>query len=171
MTMIEKIIAHKMLTMGPRFVKPNDVAFARVDGGYSHEFTSAQVHEFLRQEFGDSYQIHNPEKYAVFEDHLIYTDGVKRMAPFADKIETLRQKQKEFQVHTNARDFSAQGGISPGICHEVAREEIIEPGDFILATDSHTCMGGGNGALAYGVGATEYAAIVPGEPTQNRVHP
>src|SRR5262249_43407176 len=40
------------------------------------------------------------------------------------------------------------------------RERIIEPGDFIQATDSHTCMGGANGALAYGVGATEYAALV-----------
>jgi len=42
----------------------------------------------------------------------------------------------------------------------VARERIIDPGDFIQATDSHTCMGGDNGALAYGVGATEYAALV-----------
>jgi 3-isopropylmalate/(R)-2-methylmalate dehydratase large subunit len=42
----------------------------------------------------------------------------------------------------------------------VARERIIEPGDFIQATDSHTCMGGSLGAMAYGVGSTEYAALV-----------
>src|SRR5204863_5210758 len=42
----------------------------------------------------------------------------------------------------------------------VAGERIVGPGDFIQATDSHTCMGGANGALAYGVGATEYAALV-----------
>ena len=42
----------------------------------------------------------------------------------------------------------------------MARERIIEPGDFIQATDSHTCMGGSLDALAYGVGATEYAALV-----------
>ena len=58
------------------------------------------------------------------------------------------------------QDFSAVDGISPGICHTIAREKIIEPGDFIQATDSHTCMGGSVGALAYGVGATEYAALV-----------
>src|SRR5438552_18310533 len=82
------------------------------------------------------------------------------MAPFSKEIETLRRLQREFQAKTGVRDFSAKGGVSPGICHQVAREKIIEPGDLILATDSHTCMGGGSDALAYGVGATEYAAIV-----------
>ena len=65
--------------------------------------------------------------------------------------------QREFQRHTACRDFSATDNVSPGICHEVAREYIIDPGDFIQATDSHTCMGGVNNALAWGVGATEYA--------------
>jgi 3-isopropylmalate/(R)-2-methylmalate dehydratase large subunit len=58
------------------------------------------------------------------------------------------------------QDFSVKDGLSPGICHQVAREKIIEPGDLILATDSHTTMGGGNNAYAYGVGATEYANLV-----------
>jgi 3-isopropylmalate/(R)-2-methylmalate dehydratase large subunit len=51
-------------------------------------------------------------------------------------------------------------GISPGICHQVAREEFIEIGDFIQATDSHTCMGGASNALTWGVGATEYANLI-----------
>jgi 3-isopropylmalate/(R)-2-methylmalate dehydratase large subunit len=42
----------------------------------------------------------------------------------------------------------------------VAREQMIDPGDFIQATDSHTCMGGCNNALAWGVGATEYANLL-----------
>jgi 3-isopropylmalate/(R)-2-methylmalate dehydratase large subunit len=58
------------------------------------------------------------------------------------------------------RDYSAKNGISPGICHQVAREQFLDPGDFVQATDSHTCMGGGNNALAWGVGATEYAGLV-----------
>jgi homoaconitase/3-isopropylmalate dehydratase large subunit len=37
---------------------------------------------------------------------------------------------------------------------------MIVPGDFIQATDSHTTMGGSLGALAYGVGTTEYAALI-----------
>ncbi|MBI3270322.1 MAG: aconitate hydratase [Planctomycetes bacterium] len=161
MTMAEKIVArHLVGTKGTAYVKPGDAVLAFVDGGYSHEFTTAQVHYFLESEFGADYRVPNPSKFAVFEDHVLYADGVKKMAPFADKIETLRRLQREFQRHTGVRDYSAKNGVSPGICHQVAREKFIEPGDFIQATDSHTCMGGGSNSLAYGVGATEYAGLV-----------
>src|SRR3954463_14522267 len=160
MTMAEKILARHMSGDGPHYVKPGDAVVVSVDGGYSHEFTTAQVHYFLEQEYGADYQVKNPGKFAVFEDHLIYADEVPKMRVFLDKIETLRQLQREFQIHTGVRNFSAKDGVSPGICHEVAREELIEPGDFIQATDSHTCMGGVNNALAWGVGATEYADLI-----------
>ena len=161
MTMAEKLIAsHLVGATGEHWVAPGDSALVKVDGGYSHEFTTAQVHYFLAQEYGADYGVVHPEKFAVFEDHLLYADGVKKMMPFADQIQTLRDLQREFQRHTGVRDYSARDGVSPGICHQVAREQFIDPGDFIQATDSHTCMGGGNNALAYGVGATEYAALV-----------
>lgn len=164
MTMGEKILARHMVRSAgddkPKFVKPGDAVVVNVNGGYTHEFTTAQVHYFLEQEYGPDYAIRNPDKFAVFEDHLIYADEVPKMRPFMDKIETLRSLQREFQRHTNCRDFSAKDKVSPGICHEVAREFIIDPGDFIQATDSHTCMGGVNNALAWGVGATEYANLV-----------
>ena len=160
MTIAEKILAAHLVGDGPRPLKPGDAVVVSVDGGYSHEFTTAQVGHFLEQEFGPGYTVKNPSKFAVFEDHLIYADGVPAMSRFSPEIETLRRLQREFQRKTGVRDYSAQGGVSPGICHQVAREQFVDPGDLILATDSHTCMGGGNGALAYGVGATEYAAIV-----------
>ncbi len=156
-------------TPHPVFVKPGDAVVVEVDGGYTHEFTTAQVHYFLEQEYGPDYAIKNPQKFAVFEDHLIYADDVARMRPFMAKIQTLRDLQREFQQHTGCRDFSAVDNISPGICHEVAREYIIDPGDFIQATDSHTCMGGVNNALAWGVGATEYANLVHSGFTQVEV--
>ena len=160
MTLAEKILArHVKDARGEVFVKPGDAVCVKVDGGYSHEFTTAQVHYFAEQEYGPGYRLHDPRKFAVFEDHLIYADGVERMAPFAPKIQVLRDLQRAFQRHTGVLDFSAQDGVSPGICHSVAREKFIEPGDFIQATDSHTCMGGALNALAYGVGATEYAAL------------
>jgi 3-isopropylmalate/(R)-2-methylmalate dehydratase large subunit len=162
MTMSEKILASKLLPgQGAPFVKPGDAVMVRVDAGYSHEYTTAQVHAFLEEEYGADYRIaSDPSKFAVFEDHLIYADGVEAMKPFADKIETLRVLQRAFQKHTGVRDYSAVGGESPGICHQVAREQFILPGDFVQATDSHTCMGGGSNALAFGVGATEYAALI-----------
>jgi len=162
MTMVEKMIANKLLGQNgsARYVKPGDAVLSQVDGGYSHEFTTAQVHEFLKQEYGDNYSLPNPSKYAVFEDHLLYATGVPRFGRFTEKIQTLRDMQNVFQRHTGVRDYSAEDGISPGICHQVAREEFIDVGDFIQATDSHTCMGGATNALAYGVGSTEYANLV-----------
>jgi 3-isopropylmalate/(R)-2-methylmalate dehydratase large subunit len=162
MTMAEKILARHMTGVDDeqRFVKPGDAVVVSVDGGYSHEFTTAQVHYFLEQEYGPDYEVQNPERFAVFEDHLVYADEVRKMRPYLEQIETLRRLQREFQAHTKVRDFSTHEGVSPGICHEVAREQMIEPGQFVQATDSHTCMGGVNNALAWGVGATEYASLV-----------
>jgi len=162
MTMAEKVIAARLLRPGAagRYVQPGDAVLARVDAGYSHEFTTAQVHVFLQEEFGADYRVQSPDKFAVFEDHLLYADGVVRFAPFAGKIQTLRDLQREFQAHTGVRDYSAWDGVSPGICHQVAREEFLDPGDFVQATDSHTCMAGGSNALGWGVGATEYAGLV-----------
>jgi 3-isopropylmalate/(R)-2-methylmalate dehydratase large subunit len=160
-TMAEKILAAHLVGLPAETVlDPGDAVMVRVDAGYSHEFTTAQVHHFLAEEYGKDYSVKDPARFAVFEDHLIYADGVARMAPFAPKIQRLRDLQREFQRHTGVRDYSARDGISPGICHEVARVQFVEPGDFVQATDSHTCMGGGNGALAWGVGATEYAALI-----------
>ncbi|HVS19993.1 MAG TPA: aconitase family protein, partial [Planctomycetota bacterium] len=161
MTMGEKILARHLVGGTPEScVQPGDACLVNVDGGYSHEFTTAQVHHFLAQEYGADYTVPNPAKFAVFEDHLLYATGVARMQPFEDQIETLRRLQREFQAHTGVRDYSARDGVSPGICHQVAREHFVDPGDFIQATDSHTCLGGGNNALTWGVGATEYAGLI-----------
>jgi len=183
MTMAEKILAGHLMTIGEgagqgeaeadgaahRYVKPGDAVVVRVDGGYSHEFTTAQVHYFLEQEYGDDYAVQDPSKFAVFEDHLIYADDVPKMRGFIGKIDVLRELQRDLQQHTGVRDYSAKDRVSPGICHEVAREQLIEPGDFIQATDSHTCMGGVNNALAWGVGATEYANLLHSGFTQVEV--
>jgi 3-isopropylmalate/(R)-2-methylmalate dehydratase large subunit len=160
MTMAEKIISSHAVGGALNSVKPGEAVLVNVDGGYSHEFTSAQVHYFLGREYGDDYSLPNPSKFAVFEDHLIYADGVDKYAPFIDKIKTLRSMQRSFQEHTGVRNYNAIDGRSPGICHQVAREQFIDPGDFIQATDSHTCMAGGNNSFGFGVGATEYANLI-----------
>ncbi len=160
MTICEKILANHLVPGQGKYVKPGDSVLVAVDGGYSHEFTSAQVHTFLTDRYGTNYEIANGEKFAVFEDHLIYADDVLRFVQYKPKIQLLRQIQREFQAHTGMRDYTATQGAAPGICHQIAREKIIEPGDFVLATDSHTCMAGASNTLAWGVGATEYAALL-----------
>ncbi|MDP6864556.1 MAG: aconitase family protein [Candidatus Poseidoniaceae archaeon] len=161
MTMAEKIISRNLVgQLEGQSVKPHDPVIAQVQGGYSHEFTTAQVHSFLTEEFGADYSLPNPSKFAVFEDHLLYAHHNPKFVSHMDKVQILRDMQVAFQKHTGVRDYSAVDGVSPGICHQVAREEFIEVGDFIQATDSHTCMGGASNALTYGVGATEYASLV-----------
>ena len=161
MTMAEKIIARNLVGQKPdQCVKPDDPVITQVQSGYSHEFTTAQVHTFLGQEYGEDYALPNPSKFAVFEDHLLYAHHNPKFVPFMDKVQTLRDLQKAFQGHTGVRDYSAINGVSPGICHQVAREEFIEVGDFVQATDSHTCMGGASNALTWGVGATEYSNLI-----------
>ena len=161
MNMAEKIIARNLISQPEgQCVKPGDPVIAQVQGGYSHEFTTAQVHNFLLEEYGDDYSLPSPQKFAVFEDHLLYAHHNPKFVPHMAKVQELRDLQVAFQRHTGVRDYSAKDGISPGICHQVAREEFIEVGDFIQATDSHTCMGGASNALTYGVGSTEYASLV-----------
>jgi len=161
MTMAEKIIANNLVGQKEnQCVKPHDPVIAQVQGGYSHEFTSPQVHTFLSEEYGKDYSLPNPSKFAVFEDHLLYAHHNPKFSTLMDKVQKLRDLQVEFQQHTGVRDYSAIDGVSPGICHQVAREEFIEVGDFIQATDSHTCMGGASNALTYGVGATEYSSLI-----------
>jgi 3-isopropylmalate/(R)-2-methylmalate dehydratase large subunit len=159
MTITEKILATKLLPDQGAYVKPGDAVLVKVDAGYSHEFTTAQVDFFLAAEYGPDYKLPDPSKFAVFEDHLIYATGVASMAKFTPKIEQLRELQRAFAEKTGVRNYCAVDGVSPGICHQIAREQFIDPGDFVQATDSHTCMGGASGALAWGVGSTEYAAL------------
>src|SRR5205823_13535496 len=103
MTIAEKVLASH--SESP-YLAPGDPVMVKVDGGYRHEYTTAQVHHFLSEEYGADYKVTNPEKFAVFEDHLIYADGVPAMAPFGAKIEELRQMQRTFQRHTGVRDYS-----------------------------------------------------------------
>ena len=93
MTMCEKIIANKLLTTNGKtaYVTSGDAVLAEVNGGYSHEFTTAQVHEFLKHEYGLDYVLPDPTKFAVFEDHLLYATGIPRFKPFTEKIERKRK--------------------------------------------------------------------------------
>lgn len=159
-TLAEKILARHVVGQAGARLRPGDAVVVKVDAGYSHDYTSAQVHHFLQEAFGPDYRVADAARFAVFEDHLVYADGVPAMAPFAQRIADLRAMQRDFQRHTGVRDYAARDGVSPGICHQIAREAFVEPGDFLQATDSHTCMGGANHALAWGVGATEYAALL-----------
>jgi 3-isopropylmalate/(R)-2-methylmalate dehydratase large subunit len=162
LTLIEKIIVTNQRSSkrpsNPENVRPGAVAVVEVDVGYSHDFTSAQVHNFALEAYGNDYRIRHPERFAAFADHLALAEAVPRFAPFAEQIKELRTLQDEFVARNGLQSFGGPNADTNGICHQIAREKLIKPGDIVVATDSHTCMGGASNALAFGVGATEYAA-------------
>src|SRR5262249_54259798 len=47
MNLTEKILATKLLPGQGAYMKPGDAVLVKVDSGYSHEFTTAQVDFFL----------------------------------------------------------------------------------------------------------------------------
>jgi 3-isopropylmalate/(R)-2-methylmalate dehydratase large subunit len=51
-------------------------------------------------------------------------------------------------------------GDSGGICHQILPENgYVRPGQVVVGTDSHTTTHGALGAFAFGIGATEMAAV------------
>ena len=88
---------------------------------------------------------------ASLRDHLLYAHHNPKFVPFMHKVETLRELQKVSKPTQGCVITQQLTGFSPGICHQVAREEFIEVSDFIQATDSHTCMGGASNALTWGL--------------------
>ena len=99
----------------------------------------------------------------LYFNNATYSENVDKLYKKIDLFsEVLEKIQNEYVNEIDQAEVmdSAINGVSPGICHQVAREEFVDIGAFIQATDSHTCMGGVNNSLAYGVGATEYASLI-----------
>lgn len=64
--------------------------------------------------------------------------------------------------HMFIRDFAKEAGaivhdVGDGVCHQVAAEKYVKPGDIVIGGDSHTCMGGAFAAFSTGMGSTDVA--------------
>ncbi|MEN8150924.1 MAG: aconitate hydratase, partial [Planctomycetota bacterium] len=57
LTMAERILSRHLVSGEGAVLEPGDSVLVRVDAGYSHEFTTAQVHHFLGEEFGPDYAV------------------------------------------------------------------------------------------------------------------
>ena len=67
--------------------------------------------------------------------------------------------------HITLRSFCDEFGcrlvdIGEGVCHQIAIEDHVRPGDLEVGADSHTCTGGALGAFATGMGSTDVAMAI-----------
>ena len=172
MTMAEKIIARRAIadaragTTGITAVKPGDALFVRTDVRFSHEYVTPMAESLFRMGLGDDAEIAQPESVFAFRDHLTFLDAVMPKAHvemgLREQARSLATVQERFAASQGVklygeveRDGAAAG--SEGICHNIVLEELAQPGQVVLGTDSHTCMAGALGCFAFGVGSTDMA--------------
>ncbi len=116
--------------------------------------------------FGKDAKIAEPESVFAFRDHLTFLElvmpkahvdmGLREQA--ASLATTQERVARTHGIHLYGevtRDGAPAG--SEGICHNKVIEEIALPGQLVIGSDSHTCMAGALGCLAFGVGATDLA--------------
>jgi 3-isopropylmalate/(R)-2-methylmalate dehydratase large subunit len=160
MTYAEKIIAR---ASGSRHVATGQSVFAKTDWRYAHEYVSPMSISFLRREYGDGIELHDPHSIVCFSDHLTFIHRSmppeRRALGLVDLAQRLGQVQAAFceQYGLRLHGFLADREGSEGISHSIMAERYVEPGQLAVGTDSHTPHCGALGALAFGVGATEMA--------------
>lgn len=172
MTLCEKIIAQRAIAdaktgrTGIPAVQPGDALFVRTDVRFSHEYVTPMAEALFRMGLGEGAKITDPASVFAFRDHLTFLDrimpeahvkmGLKEQAASLATVQeafTKKQGVKLYgEVHRNGQLVGSEG-----ICHNIVIEDIAEPGQLVIGTDSHTCMAGALGCFAFGVGSTDMA--------------
>jgi 3-isopropylmalate/(R)-2-methylmalate dehydratase large subunit len=166
MNIVEKIIARhafvKAGTIGVESVKPGDALFAVADVRFSHEYVTPMAASLLTQALGPDARVTEPESVFAFRDHLTFLNKVMspkhREMGLLEKAEGLATTQESFTEKQGIKLYgeNPEGG-SEAICHNAVVEDLALPGQIVIGTDSHTCMAGVLGCLAFGVGSTDMA--------------
>jgi 3-isopropylmalate/(R)-2-methylmalate dehydratase large subunit len=172
MTLCEKIIAARAIAdaktgrLGVPAVQPGDALFVRTDVRFSHEYVTPMAEALFKMGLGEDAKVTDPQSVFAFRDHLTFLD---RIMPEAHVKMGLREQAASLATVQEA--FTKQQGVklygevvrggktvgSEGICHNIVIEDIAEPGQLVIGTDSHTCMAGALGCFAFGVGSTDMA--------------
>ncbi|HEY0465292.1 MAG TPA: aconitase family protein [Polyangiaceae bacterium] len=172
MTLTEKILASHAVcdaergTLGLPAVAPGDALFARADLRFSHEYVTPMADALFRAGFGEDAQVAEPGSLVLFRDHLTFLESV-----MPEKHRALGLIAQSRELVTVQRAFARRHGVrlfgeverdgkpagSEAICHNKVIEDLALPGERVIGTDSHTCMAGVLGCLAFGVGSTDMA--------------
>jgi 3-isopropylmalate/(R)-2-methylmalate dehydratase large subunit len=172
MTLAEKIVASRAVIdaredlVGVAAVAPGDALFARADVRFSHEYVTPMAEALFLAGFGKDARVKKPESVLLFRDHLTLLDSVMPQ----QHVQMGLREQAQSLAHVQARfaerhalklygevTRNGQAAGSVGICHNIIVEDVALPGQLVIGTDSHTCMAGALGCLAFGVGATDMA--------------
>jgi 3-isopropylmalate/(R)-2-methylmalate dehydratase large subunit len=151
MTVAEKILAR---ATGQATVKAGDVVEPRVDVAMSHENAALVLNQFTEVFKGTGLEasVWDPEKIVIIFDHRVPAES--------SKTATNQKKVREFAAAQKIAKFHDVRGDQGGICHQILPESgYVRPGHVVVGTDSHTTTHGALGALAFGIGATEMAAV------------
>jgi 3-isopropylmalate/(R)-2-methylmalate dehydratase large subunit len=178
LTLAEKLIARRVLvdaasnTVGVPAVRPGDAVLLRADLGFSHDYTTSMVDALFRAGFGEAASLAEPERLAAFRDHLPFLERVMspehRSLGLIEPARALATRQREICAARGIRLFDERpasaltdpdGPSAYAIGHQCVLEELAWPGDVVVGTDSHTCTAGALGALAFGVGSSDMAAL------------
>ncbi|PAL11303.1 3-isopropylmalate dehydratase large subunit [Peribacillus simplex] len=144
MTMSEKILAK---ASGQPDLKAGDIAWVKVDIAMMHDLLGPWLVDGAFNRLGG--QLFDKEKVVVVSDHCTPPATVQQ----ADILKFTRDWARK-------QDLSYYYEFE-GPCHQVIAERgHIRPGRLILGTDSHTCMAGGLGAFATGIGSTEMVGVL-----------
>ncbi|MDN4075944.1 3-isopropylmalate dehydratase large subunit [Fictibacillus terranigra] len=144
MTMSEKILAK---ASGQANVKAGDIVWVKVDIAMMHDLLGPWLVDGGFQRLGG--KLFDKEKVVVVSDHCTPPATVQQ----ADILKFTRDWSRDQEL-PYYYEFE-------GPCHQVIVEHgHVRPGRLILGTDSHTCMAGGLGAFATGIGSTEMIGVL-----------
>ena len=168
MNLVEKIIAAHAVAdartgrLGIPAVRPGDALFCRTDVRFTHDYVTPMAAALFREFLGPEARVVDTASTYAFRDHLTFLDKVMskqhRQMGLLEHANALKTTQEAFCRAQGIRLYDElPAGGSEAICHNAVLEDIGEPGQLIIGSDSHTCTAGALGTFAFGVGATDIA--------------
>jgi len=142
LTLSEQIISHA----AGRPLRAGDLAVVPVDMAMSHDSIASSVIDVLQKELGTE-KVLDPSRVAIFVDHV---------APAVNVATANAQARvRRFVAEQGIKNFY---DVGRGVCHQVMIEEkLIQPGQIVLGSDSHSTTYGAIGAFGAGMGASDIA--------------
>lgn len=142
-------MTHKILAgrSGRATVATGEVVDVTVDMCFTHDPVLEALREHFYESFGPSAKVWNPDRVALFQDHLVPAkDGPSRRLAKAMDNFAAEQGLKYYYPY----------GANYGVCHIVMCEEgHVLPGEVVIGTDSHSVTYGAFNAFGTGIGMVD----------------